>query len=209
MGAGHGRGRLPGASHLPGRTPNVTNTPAGTQTIAVYQSLSYASDATDADSSMVAHSFHWRDPEGRWNWENNGANGLTLSGPMDVWFGGDPSSSRTVTVTPTRTGTFQVKWSAADSGGRVESSTYNLVVEEAGPANPVVTIDPAGHQAVALNGTITYSSDATDADGDMTVHAFHWRDPEGRWNWENNGATGLTLRAPDRSATNGGKAAPT
>jgi len=182
-----------------GVAPQVDITPSDHRSVSLGEPITYGSTATDGDGDMFVHSFHWRDPEGRWNWENNGANGLTLDGPMDVWFGGDASSSRLITVTPTRTGTFQIKWSAADPGGWVESGTYNLVVDDGGPSTPAVTINPAAHQAIPLNGTFTYTSDATDPDGDMFVHAFHWRDPEGRWNWENNGANGLSLSGPSEA----------
>lgn len=173
-------------------SPSVNVSPASTQTITVGQSIVFQSTATDADGDLQVHRIYWQDPEGRWSWqEGSGANGLSLSGPADVWFGGTASSTRSITVTASRTGTFIVQWGAADPNGWVDSSAVTLIVNAANTP-PSVTISPAANRTIALGSSFVTSSDASDPDGNLQAHSLSWQDPDGHWSWEGT-ATGLNL----------------
>ena len=177
-------------------SPTVNISPSTSQSITVGQSVTFSSTATDPDGDLQVHRIFWQDPEGRWSWqEGSGANGLTLSGPADAWYGGTGSSSRSITVTADRTGTFVVQWGAADPGGWVDSAAVTLVVNAANTP-PTVTISPTGDATLLLGNSFTTSSDATDPDGNLQAHSLSWQDPDGNWSWSGN-ATGLTLNGPE------------
>lgn len=166
------------------KAPTVTLTPgAPTQTISLGESVTYTSEATDADKTMEAHHLDWRDPEGRWKWQGT-SEGLNFSEVEEKWFGASGSSSRTITVTPKRAGVYLIKFSALDGGAWTESPIVELTVKDK-PAPWTVSMVPEGPHTVAVNQPITFLSVAASEAADITGHNFDWADTSGRWVWDN------------------------
>jgi hypothetical protein len=61
------------------------------------------------------------------------------------------------------------------------AATYGLVTVEVKNRTPSVTITPTQLKRISLGDTMTYSSVATDQDGNMIGHNFDWCDPDGKW----------------------------
>lgn len=166
------------------KAPTVTLTPGEpTRTITLGESITYTSEATDADKTMEAHHLDWRDPEGRWKWQGT-SEGLNFSEVEEKWFGASSASSRTITVTPKRAGVYLIKFSALDGGAWTESPTVELTVKDkAAPWS--VSMLPEGPHTLAVNQPLTLLSVATSEATDITGHNFDWADASGRWVWDN------------------------
>lgn len=161
---------------------SVSISPTGTQTVTTNQTITYSSTATDSAGLLEAHSFEWQDPDGNWSSQGT-ATGLSLSADRTLWFNPSSSSSRSIVATPTRAGTFNIKWSALQGGiGWTDSSTYQLVVT-AGTA-PTITAHP-----VAVTRNVSFDVMFGVSATGTTPFTYQWKK-----NGTNiSGATGATL----------------
>jgi hypothetical protein len=53
-----------------------------------------------------------------------------------------------------------------------------------GNVAPVVTIAPSGNKTIKFGQTVTLTSDATDANSNLVLHKFTWKNPNGLWEYE-------------------------
>ncbi|MBI5692761.1 MAG: fibronectin type III domain-containing protein [Verrucomicrobia bacterium] len=145
--------------------PSVSHVPAGAQTLTLGQSIVYSSSASDPNGNMDYHNFDWRDPNGLWAWE--GGTGITLSAMREAYLGNSASSTRSIQVTPTRTGTFRIRWAAHDSAGWVWTTESDLIVTGANsPPVPTISASPA---SLTAGGTVVLTAAASDVDGNLRL----------------------------------------
>jgi hypothetical protein len=122
--------------------PQVTISPDTNQTLNLGQSLVYSSTASASGNALASHDFDWMVPGG--NWVSGSSNS---AGPGTVALGAltggadrsllvdmQTSSTRTITMTPTRPGSYTVRFSSSDTDGEWgHSSTKTLTVDNQAP----------------------------------------------------------------------------
>ncbi|AWI08316.1 FG-GAP-like repeat-containing protein [Ereboglobus luteus] len=120
----------------------VSINPNSTVTLTLGQSRTYSSAASagsyEAENrTLTAHGIDWKAPGGSWVSESvsittPGSTNLgALTGGMarGVSLSGVTQNSRSVTLTPTQTGTYTVRFTAQDNVGNIwHSTSHNLVV---------------------------------------------------------------------------------
>ena len=153
----------PAAVNNPPATPSV---PSGTTSGISGTSYSYSTKATDPDGDRVLYAFDWGDG--------------TTSVTALVSSGASASASHTWTVASGSTKTFSVVAKATDDNGAVSSGSSPLAVTITGPApvnNPPATPSVPSGTTSGISGTsYSYSTKATDPDGDRVLYAFDWGD---------------------------------
>ena len=185
--------------------PTITMSPAGNQSAVINQTINYSTTCHDPSGQMDCVAFFWQDPQGHQSWDGSTGTpvGLSFSGATSQWSNPETDASWSVGVTPTQVGTYLVKWgiheASGPNAGWVFGTTYELVV-----TNTSITMSPAGDQSIALNGSITYSTNCTDPSGQMDCVAFFWQDPQGHQSWDGSTGTpvGLTFSGPTSQWSN-------
>lgn len=128
-----------------------------------------------------------------WTWKCTGANGgsaatcsETKSACTLPWGGTTPSgtsvtSYRTLSVTSplTCSSAFQSKTRTCDNG----TLSWGYTKGSCTVNHPPVIHFPSSNKTITLGQSVTYSSSATDADGNMNNLALNWRNPDGSYNW--------------------------
>ena len=129
---------------------------------------SYSTKATDPDGDQVKYTFDWGDG--------------TTSTTSLVNSGTAASASHTWTVASGSTKTFSVRAKATDNSGTVSSWSSPLSVTITGPIvsgsnNPPATPSIPDGQLICTAGiSYSYSTKATEPDGDQVKYTFDWGD---------------------------------
>lgn len=116
-----------------------------------------------------------------------GVGGYTWGGTGGAT-GSGPSTTKTVSFATEGNFTVTVQSPGDDSTGGSNTATAQVTVTKI--LTPVVSILPSTAQTVTVGDSITFTSTATDADGNMTDHNLDWLCPDGNWNWQ--GGQGAT-----------------
>ena len=149
----------------PPATPSV---PSGSTSGSSGTSYSYSTRATDPDGNNVKYTFDWGDG--------------TKSTTSLVSSGASASASHIWTVASGLTKTFSVSAKAVDASGAASSSSSPLSVTITGPAaapvnNPPATPSvPSGSTSGSSGTSYSYSTKATDPDGNNVKYTFDWGD---------------------------------
>ena len=157
--------QLLSSSNNPPAAPSV---PSGSTSGSSGTSYSYSTKANDPDGDKVKHTFDWGDG-------NTSTTSLVSSGAL-------ASASHIWSVAPGSTKTFSVRAKTADDSGTESSWSSTLSVTITGPA-PMILNDPPAAPSVPTgsasgsSGTYySYSTKATDPDGDQVKYTFDWGD---------------------------------
>ena len=138
--------------------PNAPSTPSGTTSGKLGTSYSYSTSATDPDGDQVKYTFDWGDG-------TNNVTGLVNSG-----------SSASLPHKWTKSGIFQVKSMATDSKGATSGWSTSLAVAIATNSPPNAPSTPSGTTSGKPGTSYSYSTSATDPDGDQVKYTFDWGD---------------------------------
>jgi len=146
--------------------PSAPSTPSGSTSGDSGSSYTYSTRATDPDGDRVKYTFDWGD-------ESTSVTSLVSSGST-------ASTSHTWTVPSGSTRTFSVRSKATDEKGLDSDWSRPLSVTITGPApvnNPPATPStPTGSTSGDSGSSYTYSTRATDPDGDRVKYTFDWGD---------------------------------
>jgi len=146
--------------------PSAPSTPSGSTSGDSGSSYTYSTRATDPDGDRVKYTFDWGD-------ESTSVTSLVSSGST-------ASTSHTWTVPSGSTRTFSVRSKASDEKGLDSDWSRPLSVTITGPApvnNPPATPStPTGSTSGDSGSSYTYSTRATDPDGDRVKYTFDWGD---------------------------------
>jgi hypothetical protein len=140
------------------RLPATPAIPTGPATGINGASYSYTTSATDPDRDKVKYTFDWDDG-------TSSVTGLVSSGSKasaaHIWSG---------------TGDYQVKARATDSKGGLSPWSGVLKVAIATNKPPNVPAVPSGPTSGRARTSYSYSTSATDPEGDKVKYAFDWGD---------------------------------
>jgi hypothetical protein len=146
--------------------PSAPSTPTGSTSGDSGSSYTYSTRATDPDGDRVKYTFDWGD----------GSTSVTSL----VSSGSTASTSHIWTVPSGSTRTFSVRSRATDEKGLDSDWSRPLSVTITGPApvnNPPSTPStPSGSTSGDSGSSYTYSTRATDPDGDRVKYTFDWGD---------------------------------
>lgn len=147
---------LPAPCGTPNTRPTcLIDTPAGNVVLEQGNNVNYTGTATDADGTIVAHS---------WTFEGGSPATSTSADPGNVLYS-----------TP---GTYTTTYTVLDDDGEapVTPAVRTITVTAAAPpanTKPTTTIDtPVGNQNIEEGTTLNYTGTASDSDG--TVTAYLW-----------------------------------
>ena len=156
-------GPIVSGSNNPPAAPSV---PSGSASGASGTAYSYSTKATDPDGDQVKYTFDWGDG--------------TTSATSLVNSGIAASASHTWTVASGSTKTFSVRAKATDDNGADStwSSTLSVAITGPAPVNnpPAAPSVPSGSASGASGTAYSYSTKATDPDGDQVKYTFDWGD---------------------------------
>jgi len=148
------------------RPPVTPSIPSGPTSGTSGTSYAYSTSATDPDGNKVKYTFSWGDGT------------TTTAGPIDS--GISATGSHAWTVASGTSKTFSVTVIATDSNGLSSGLSNTLSVTIAGPAaanHPPATPSIPDGELIPLSGqTYSYSTKATDPDGDQVKYTFDWGD---------------------------------
>ena len=143
--------------------PAAPSVPIGPASGSSGISYSYSTKATDPDGDQVKYTFDWGD-------------GTTFVTPL-VSSGASASASHTWTVASGSTETFSVSAKATDDNGAVSSVSGPLAITITGPNSPPAAPSvPSGTTSGSSGTSYSYSTKATDPDGDRVLYTFDWGD---------------------------------
>jgi hypothetical protein len=139
--------------------PNTPNTPSGPSEGEVDESLTYFTSATDPENDQVQYRFNWDDGE------TSGWTNLVNSGE-------EASKSHSWSSA----GTYYVKAQAKDENGKKSGWSDTKKVTISSPTNnpPNKPSTPSGPVVREIKQSGTYSTNATDPDGDYVQYRFDW-----------------------------------
>jgi hypothetical protein len=144
------------------RPPNKPRAPNGPSNGTAGSSVTFTAVTTDPDGDNIRYKFDWGD-------------GSPNRYSPEVPSGSEGSASHTYTSA----GTYQVKVSAQDIYGAPSdwSITTQITISAGGENNaPNTPITPKGPSSGNVNITYSFSSFATDPDGDRVAIRFDWGD---------------------------------
>ena len=146
--------------------PSAPSTPTGSTSGDSGSSYTYSTRATDPDGDRVKYTFDWGDG--------------SISDTSLVSSGSTASTSHAWTVPSGSTRTFSVRSKATDDKGLESGWSSVLSVTITGPApvnNPPATPStPSGSTSGSSGSSYSYSTRATDPDGDRVKYTFDWGD---------------------------------
>jgi hypothetical protein len=140
--------------------PNTPSTPSGPSSGYVDSTYTFSTSATDPDGDNVAYRFAWGD-------------GDTSAYTSYVSSGNSASNDHSYLSA----GTYNVKSQAKDVNGATStwSSAHTIEISEVNsPPNTPST--PSGPSSGYVDSTYTFSTSATDPDGDNVAYRFAWGD---------------------------------
>ncbi|MDQ1260906.1 MAG: hypothetical protein QG575_87 [Euryarchaeota archaeon] len=138
--------------------PNAPDKPSGSAICDAGTSYSYSTSATDPDGDQVKYTFDWGDGTAS---TTNLVNSGTSASASHSW---------------STTGTYQVKAMATDSRSVTSgwSNTLSITVtQNRAPNKPSL---PSGPASGISGASYSYSTSATDPDGDQVKYTFDWGD---------------------------------
>lgn len=106
-------------------------------------------------------------------------------GREDFRFSGWSFSWSTAGLAPGTHTLFFRAWDNQGGSSEFGHRTFNVI-----NAVPSITLLSPSAQTVGLGATLTLSSRATDADGNITTHNLDIQRPDGTWNWQGGFAAG-------------------
>jgi len=140
--------------------PNTPSTPSGPSTGYTGTSYTYSTSATDPDGDQVYYKFDWGDG--------------TNSGWVGSYNSGQTGSASKTWTSP---GTYSVKAKAKDThedeSGWSSVKTVTITNPNSPPNTPST---PSGPTSRTVGQSGTYSTSATDPDGDQVQYRFDWGD---------------------------------
>ena len=148
--------------------PSNPSTPLGSTSGSSGTSYGYSTKAIDPEGNKVKYTFNWGDG--------------TASATSYVSSGASASASHIWTVDPGSSKTFSVSAKATDESGKESSWSSPLSVTIKGPAisnenNPPTTPSvPYGPTTGSPGISYSYTTKATDPDGDQIRYTFDWGD---------------------------------
>ena len=157
---------------LVNRPPNIPATPTGPTLGLPRTSYSYCTSATDPDGDPVQYTFDWGDGKSNMtNLVNSGA----IACASHKW---------------DKAGIYQIKAYATDSRGTSSgwSSSLSILIDT--PPNTPTT--PVGPNLGKPGRTYSYSTSATDPDGDLVQYTFDWSDGKSNTTYFVNSGTTLS-----------------
>ena len=140
------------------RAPTVPSIPSGPISGNTGTSYSYTTMATDPDGDQVKYTFDWGDgTKSTTNLVNSGKSASTYH----KW---------------TTLGTYQVKAMATDSKGAFSGWSSPMTFTIVGNSPPNTPSIPTGPISGKVNTFYSYSTSATDPDGNQVKYTFDWGD---------------------------------
>ncbi|MGE5258115.1 MAG: fibronectin type III domain-containing protein [Hyphomicrobiales bacterium] len=136
--------------------PSTPTTPSGLSSALVNTAVSFSTSATDPNGDSLQYRYDWGD------------------GVLSSW--GSASQSHTWSAA----GQYAVKAQAQDSSGTASSWSAAIVVtitqstqgsQNAAPSTPTI---PSGASAALVNAAISFSTSATDSNGDSLQYRYDW-----------------------------------
>ncbi len=140
------------------RAPNMPLVPSGSTSGITGTSYSYTTSATDPDGDPVKYTFNWGDGK------------TTTTGLVDS--GTAASSSHSWTAV----GTYLIKAKATDSKGLASAYSSSLTVKIAANSPPAIPSVPSGPTSGKPGNSYSYTTSATDPNGDQVKYIFSWGD---------------------------------
>ena len=143
--------------------PAVPSIPSGSASCAVGTAYSYSASATDPNNDQIKYTFDWGDgtPQSTTNLVNSG----TSASASHTW---------------SAAGSYPVKVMATDSKGAASgwSSTLAVTVTSQSEMNhaPAIPSVPSGPTTGTPSTSYSYSTSATDSDGDQIKYTFDFGD---------------------------------
>jgi hypothetical protein len=147
------------------QAPYAPYTPWGTTAAKSGNTYSYSVYAIDPDGDRVKYTFDWGD-------------GTTTTTAL-VASGTESSASHRWTVSPNTQKTFNVRATATDEHGATSGWSVARVVNVLGPRinyPPTTASTPVGPTSGIAGVTYSYTTSATDPDGDTIQYIFCWGD---------------------------------
>jgi len=130
--------------------PTVTLIAPNAQTITAGTTLTITSRATDPDGNITGHNLDIQRPAGDWNFQGGFAIGEPFQGgPV----GSGADSTRSANFTFTAVGTYQVRSTANDGSGWVQSATIAITVVVLPPVQFSFVTSAGAGGAVSSGGT--------------------------------------------------------
>jgi hypothetical protein len=147
------------------QAPYAPYPPWGTGVAYADESCSYSVYAIDPDDDQVKYTFDWGD-------------GATSTTSL-VGSGIEASASHKWSVPPNTKTTFNVRAMATDEHGRTSGWSSIRAVTVLGPTvnyPPTIPTTPSGPTSGVSGTSYSYSTKATDPDGDQIQYIFYWGD---------------------------------
>ncbi len=144
----------------PNTPPNTPSAPSGPGSGYTGTSYSYSTSATDPDWDQVKYTFDWGDG-------TTSETGLVSSG-----------TTASKSHSWSNPGTYYVKAKATDSKGASSEWSDSKAVTISAPSNtpPNTPSTPSGPGSGDTGTSYSYSTSATDPDGDQVKYTFDWGD---------------------------------
>ncbi|MDD4447348.1 MAG: PKD domain-containing protein [Methanothrix sp.] len=142
----------------PNKPPNAPGKPSGSAKGYVGSSYSYSTSAKDPDKDNVKYTFDWGDG-------TKSETGLVKSGIKS-----------SATHSWSTTGTYLVKANAMDFKGDVSGYSGSLSVTISPNSIPGTPSVPTGTVTGKIKKSYSYTTSATDPDGDKLKYTFNWGD---------------------------------
>ena len=156
--------------------PDDPDAPSGPSTGAIDTTYSFSASTTDPDGDRVKYRFDWGD--GLQEWTGLGASGAQVQ-MAHAW---------------TSVNTYDVKVMAQDEHGSTSSWSvaHSIVIGISNPPNTPST--PSGPDSGMTSTQYSFSSSATDPDGDQVAVRFDWGDGDtSAWSSFVNGGTAVSM----------------
>jgi hypothetical protein len=142
-----------------GTSVNAPSEPSGPGLGYANASYSYSTNATDPNGNQVKYTFDWGD--GTKKSTTKLVNSGTKASASHKW---------------SKAGTYKVKAYATDNKGASSGNSSSLNVFIAANKIPKVPSKPFGSASGYANASYSYSTNATDPDGNQVKYTFDWGD---------------------------------
>ena len=135
------------------RPPQSPTTPRGPESALVQESVEFSTSSYDPDGDEIEFLFDWGD-----------GNQSDWGQPVQTWVYG-------------KVGTFSVRAKARDDKGRESQWSFPASITIERPNSPPSRPQqPSGPSSGLVNTTYTFTTSATDPDGDQVLFLFDWGD---------------------------------
>jgi YVTN family beta-propeller protein len=185
------------------RPPTAPSIPAGVDSGSVGTSYDFSTFATDPDNDQVQYRFDWG------SGDTSAWSPLVSSGSPD-----------TASYSWGTAGTYLVRAQARDEHGAVSdwSCSHQVVISSGGNHPPNTPSTPSGPSSGWVDSSYSFTSSATDSDGDRVKYEFDWGDGQQSWTglvasgvqvqmthaWASPNAYNVKVMAQDEHGSNSG-----